>query len=90
MSDNEERSKRIKKLKMRSMRRGIKEMDIILSEFADAALDSMPKDELDLYEHLLNENDQDLYLWVSGQVKPKFNYTLLINKLKNQINTKYQ
>ena len=29
---------RLKRLKMRSMRRGIKEMDLILSAFADARL----------------------------------------------------
>ena len=32
---------KIKRLKMRSMRRGIKEMDLILSHFAQATLDQM-------------------------------------------------
>ncbi len=58
---------RIKRLKMRSMRRGIKEMDLILMRFAEARLEAMNAAELDLYEALLNENDQDLYQWVSGQ-----------------------
>ncbi|MEC3863024.1 succinate dehydrogenase assembly factor 2 [Mesobacterium sp. TK19101] len=59
---------RLKRLTMRSMRRGIKEMDIILSRYAAARLSSMSGAELDAYEALLSENDQDLYQWVSGQI----------------------
>ena len=61
------REHRLKRLSMRSMRRGIKEMDIILTRYADARLASMDAVELDRYEALLEENDQDLYQWVSGQ-----------------------
>ncbi len=64
----ETRENRIKRLKMRSMRRGIKEMDIILSAFADQRLAAMAPTDLDLFDALLNENDQDLYQWVTGQV----------------------
>lgn len=64
---SETRDIRLKRLQMRSMRRGIKEMDIILSRFAEAKLHSMSEDELDVYEVLLDENDQDLYQWVTGQ-----------------------
>jgi len=58
---------RLKRLAMRSMRRGIKEMDIILMRFCDARLQQMDAASLDIYEELLAENDQDLYQWVSGQ-----------------------
>ena len=60
---------RLKRLKMRSMRRGIKEMDLIFMRFAEARLNAMTAEELDAYEALLDENDQDLYQWVSGQVQ---------------------
>jgi antitoxin CptB len=59
---------RLKRLAMRSMRRGIKEMDIILSRYADVRLATMSDADLDAYEALLSENDQDLYQWVSGQM----------------------
>lgn len=49
------------------MRRGIKEMDLILGGFADKALDALEAAQLDVYDALLEENDQDLYRWVSGQ-----------------------
>ncbi|WP_424831012.1 succinate dehydrogenase assembly factor 2 [Ruegeria sp.] len=63
----ETRETRIKRMKMRSMRRGIKEMDLILSAYADRHLDSMDAAALDTYDALLRENDQDLYQWVTGQ-----------------------
>ena len=71
---------RLKRLHMRSMRRGIKEMDIILSRFADARLAQMSGGDLDRYEVLLNENDQDLYQWVTGQVAPPAAYAELIKE----------
>ena len=64
----ESREVRIKRLQMRSMRRGIKEMDLILSAYAERNLNSMDTAGLDLYDALLKENDQDLYQWVTGQV----------------------
>ncbi|MHA6262721.1 succinate dehydrogenase assembly factor 2 [Arenibacterium sp. CAU 1754] len=67
---SELREHRIKRLRMRSMRRGIKEMDIILSAYADAHLTTMSTEQLDRYDALLSENDQDLYQWVTGQVAP--------------------
>ena len=58
---------RLKRLRMRSWRRGTKEMDLILGPFADGRLDSLTPDALGIYEVLLSENDQDLYQWVTGQ-----------------------
>ncbi len=58
---------RLKRLTMRSMRRGTKEMDILLMRFAEARLATMEPEALDAYEALLDENDQDLYQWISGQ-----------------------
>lgn len=69
---------RLKRLKMRSMRRGIKEMDIILTAYADRNLQAMDAAGLDLYEALLHENDQDLYQWVTGQVETPDPYGVLI------------
>ena len=59
---------RVKRLKMRSMRRGIKEMDLILSAFATSHLEKMTEADLILYDAMLSENDHDLYQWVTGQI----------------------
>ena len=72
---------RRKRLYMRSIRRGIKEMDLILAGFADSHLGAMAGPELDLYDRLLSENDQDLYQWVSGQVAPPDRYAALVARI---------
>ena len=73
---------RLKRLKLRSMRRGIKEMDIILSGFAREHLMAMSDAQLDIYERFLNENDQDLYQWVSGQGIVDKQYEGLVEQIK--------
>lgn len=62
------REVRLKKLRMRSWRRGMKEMDLILGPYSDTALADFSESDLDAYERMLDENDQDLYLWVTGAV----------------------
>lgn len=58
---------RLKRLRMRSWRRGTKEMDLILGPFADSQLEGLSAEQLDQYEALLAENDQDLYPWISAR-----------------------
>ena len=74
-----------KRLKMRSMRRGIKEMDLILKNFSDLNLNLMSELELENFESLLLENDQDLCQWSTGQVNPKKEFVDLIEDIKNFI-----
>ncbi|MDO5648952.1 succinate dehydrogenase assembly factor 2 [Paracoccus sp. (in: a-proteobacteria)] len=59
---------RLKRLHMRSWRRGMKEMDLILGRFADDHLANLDAETLAIYEELLTENDQDLYLWVTARL----------------------
>ena len=58
---------RIKRMTMRSWRRGTKEMDLILGPFADVHLAQMDEATLATYDALLDENDQDLLPWILGQ-----------------------
>jgi antitoxin CptB len=74
----ESREHRLKRLSMRSMRRGIKEMDIILKNWADESLEGLDEETLALYDRLLSENDQDLYQWVTGQVAAPAEFAVLI------------
>ena len=47
-------------------------MDLILSAFADTHLEGLSAEDLQSYDDLLSENDQDLYVWVTQQdVEPK-------------------
>ena len=58
---------RLKRMSMRSWRRGTKEMDLILGPWSDAHLAGLDEARLALYDSLLNENDQDLLPWILGQ-----------------------
>jgi len=64
---SEPRETRLKRMRMRSMRRGTKEMDILMMRFAEAHLEGLGEAELDLLDRVLEENDQDLYRWITGQ-----------------------
>ncbi|MGC1506488.1 MAG: succinate dehydrogenase assembly factor 2 [Sulfitobacter sp.] len=75
------RAHKVKRLYMRSIRRGIKEMDLILTSFADRHLAQMDDAALDLYDAMLNENDHDLYQWVTGQQPALAQYTDLIEEI---------
>ncbi|WP_374395584.1 succinate dehydrogenase assembly factor 2 [Tabrizicola sp.] len=61
---------RLKRMAMRSWRRGTKEMDLVLGPFADAHLAGLGEADLLTYDALLAENDQDLMAWVLGQSAP--------------------
>ena len=76
---------RIKRLAMRSMRRGIKEMDIILSAYATQNLHVMDEETICLYDELLNENDQDLYQWVTGQAAAPAQFVEMIAEISVQM-----
>lgn len=78
----ETREKRLRRLKIRSWRRGTKEMDLILGRFWDTEGQGLDDATLDLYEELLTENDQDLYRWVSGQSAAPERLALLIGRLR--------
>ncbi len=60
------RETRLKRLKIRSWRRGIKEMDMLLGPYADGPLRDLDEKGLSDFEALLEENDRDLYAWISG------------------------
>ncbi len=67
------------------MRRGTKEMDIILMRYAEARLAHLDEAALALYDALLGENDQDLYQWVTGQVAPPDRFAALISRISTTI-----
>jgi antitoxin CptB len=79
------REHKVKRLFMRSIRRGIKEMDLILSAFAERHLAQMSDDGLDLYDQMLNENDHDLYQWVTGQVAVPDPYGPLMGQITTML-----
>lgn len=78
---SEDRETRLRRLTMRSMRRGTKEMDLILQAFAADALAGMTGAELDIYDALLSEADPDIYGWILGKADPPPPYGPLIARI---------
>jgi antitoxin CptB len=66
----EDRATRLRRLALRSMRRGTREMDLILGPFGREGLAALSEAELDLYEALLEESDHDLYAWIAARPDP--------------------
>ncbi len=58
---------RIKRLKFRAHHMGTNENDILFGTFADTHLHELSPEQLDRFEALLNENDPNLFAWVTGQ-----------------------
>ena len=67
-----------KKLLYRSWYRGNKEMDNLLGHYAQAKLAEMPETSLGAYIQLMEENDIDLWNWLSGQYPIPPEYTELM------------
>lgn len=72
---------RLKRMAMRSWRRGTKEMDLVFGPFSDVHLAGLSSEELDLYDALLAENDQDLMAWILGQSAPPATLAALLAQI---------
>ncbi len=78
----ETREIRLKRLRIRSWRRGTREMDLILGPYADGPLAALDETALDAYEALLEETDPDLYAWVSGALSPADPHRRTIDRIR--------
>lgn len=76
---------RLRRLRMRSMRRGMKEMDIILDGFAGDRLSDLSDTEIAIYDALLSENDQEIYTWILGTTAPPEKYRALIGEIAKSV-----
>jgi antitoxin CptB len=61
---------RRKRLFYQSSHRGTKESDLLLGAFAAAHLAALTPGQLDRYEAMLSESDQDLFDWIAHRATP--------------------
>ncbi len=61
---------RLKKIQFRSKHRGMKELDILLGGFAERYLKTLTAPQLDQFEALLDEGENDLFDWITGKTPP--------------------
>lgn len=80
----EEKATSLKRLQYRSQHRGCKEMDIVFSRMDEAALSRFSSADLQLFEALLEEDDADIWNWLTEQSLPvKEEYQPLLAMLRN-------
>ena len=61
---------RRKRLLFRSWHRGTKEIDLLVGSFAERHLAAFSAAEIDRYEALLDNDDGDLFDWITGRAPP--------------------
>lgn len=66
MDHDHESQIKLKRLSYRAWHRGMKEMDLILGQFADTRLSALSQAALLEFETILNCSDVDLYRWITG------------------------
>ena len=65
----------LKRLRYRSWHRGCKETDLVLGRYCDARVEALDGPELARFEALLDEDDADIWAWLTGKAacpKPEF------------------
>lgn len=79
----------LKRMSMRSWRRGTKEMDLILGPYADVHLAQMDEAGLAAFDALLEEADTDLLPWIMGQKVPPVAHAALIVQIGHFARTRF-
>jgi antitoxin CptB len=70
MNEADDLEIRRKRLRFRSWHRGTREMDLLIGRFADTHLDGFDATQIARFEGLLNQEDPDLYNWMTGRAAP--------------------
>lgn len=73
---------RRRRLLFRAWHRGIREMDLILGQFADTEIMTLEGSDLDEFEAILGEDDNDLFKWICGKAEiPPYLRTPLFERI---------
>lgn len=51
-------------------RRGMLELDLLLTQIIEKRLDIMSAEQIALFEHLLTHTDPEIYAWLMGHEEP--------------------
>ncbi|MBM3566945.1 MAG: succinate dehydrogenase assembly factor 2 [Alphaproteobacteria bacterium] len=61
---------RLKRLLYRARHRGMQETDVLLGRFAERCLGGMSAEQLDRFEDILDQADNDLFDWITDKRNP--------------------
>lgn len=74
---------RRRRILFRSWHRGIREMDLLMGQFADREIGTMSDEDLDDFELLIEVPDPDLFRWLTEEGLTPSNYdTPVFQRLK--------
>lgn len=65
---------RRRRILYRSWHRGLREMDLLMGQFADATIGTLSDHELADFEELIEVPDRDLFRWLTGEDPTPVNY----------------
>ncbi len=65
---------RRRRILYRSWHRGLREMDLLMGQFADARIGTLSDTDLADYEELIEVPDRDLFRWLTGEDPTPENY----------------
>lgn len=65
---------RRRRILFRAWHRGTREMDLLMGQFANAELGTLPDDDLDDLELLMEAPDRDVFSWLTGEIETPGNY----------------
>ena len=73
----------LKRLTYRSWHRGCKETDLILGAYCERRLAALSEDELTLFEALLDEDDAEIWSWLTEKTEcPNPRYEPLLEEMR--------
>lgn len=74
---------RQRRILFRSWHRGMREVDLLLGRFANAEIGNLSSSELDDYELLIEEQDRDIFSWLTGEAETPSAYdTQVLRKIR--------
>ena len=83
----ETRENRIRRLIYQSSYTGTRETDLLLGQFANRYLNNLEDQQLDDYEALLAQGDQNILAWVRGDLKIPANLDSTVFSLVKDFNS---
>ena len=84
----ETRENRIRRLIYQSSYTGTRETDLLLGQFANRYLMKLKDEQLDDYEALLSQGDQNILAWVRGDLQIPANLNGMVFSLIKNFSTK--
>ena len=75
----------LKKIEYRINYRSTREMDLIFRKFWSYFKNNHTKNDLIILNKLINEDDLEIYNWITGVIEPPKNYGIIIKKIRSKI-----